>query len=128
MKKTLLLALSFTLLAFGNAQAASSPLNEYNWGMPNNGAAPQQGKPKTDEFGRALNGKAANNACTASCPGYSSTITECPDGFEMVTCGKPSCFEYHKCEQSPCAPGYDTSYKDCPIIVQPDNYLCSKCK
>ena len=82
-----------------------------------------------DEFGNPISGATGSaNMCTQLCTGYSATITECPDGYEMLTCEATNCSNYHKCEESPCAPGYDRSSKDCPIIVQPDNYLCTRCK
>ncbi len=83
-----------------------------------------------DKFGNpTASGKnALAKMCMQNCPGYSVSVKECPDGFDLVTCEASNCGDYHKCEQSPCAPGYSTTLKDCPIAVQPDNYLCSKCK
>lgn len=82
-----------------------------------------------DEFGRPIAGSSSEvDMCVQLCPGYSSAITECPEGFDLVTCEVSSCANYNKCEQNPCKQGYDRSFKDCPIVAQPDNYHCTKCK
>ncbi len=82
-----------------------------------------------DEFGKPIAGSSgASDMCTQLCQGYSATITECPEGYEMLSCESVNCANYHKCEASPCAPGYDRSFKDCMIVAQPDNYQCTKCK
>ena len=94
-----------------------------------NNALAQNTARKVDEFGKAIgSGSAENQMCLQMCPGYSSSVTDCPEGFELLTCEAANCAEYRKCEQSPCAPGYDLSLKDCPIAVQPGTYHCSKCK
>lgn len=113
MKKLLLLTFISSIITFQYIEASAKARNEI------------------DEFGRPIssaNTRALNQKCVKGCPDYSPNITKCPDGFELKTCETQGCTNYNKCEQSPCAAGYDTKLKDCPIAVQPDNYLCSKCK
>ena len=134
-----IIAMALSLSSFTNAHASSAPLNEYNWQMPNT-STPARGQTVSarnmiDEFGNPISANQGGSPslqtlpiCEQNCPGFSSDITECSDGYRLISCPVTGCFQYNKCEPIPCAPGYDTSYKDCPIYVQPDNYLCSKCK
>lgn len=109
MKKLFFFTIALSILSINMAQAA-----------PNRGL---------DEFGNPISGKSGKSpVCQKACPGYATSIVECPNGYELKTCEETNCYEYHICEKSPCLPGYDTRLKDCPIAVQPDNYLCSKCK
>lgn len=125
-----------SIIALGYASmtyAASSPLNEHNWSMPNTEStpAPKSGRLRNniDEFGNPMTpNNNASSSCAQACIGYSSTISDCPEGYVLTTCQAPGCYNFNKCEPSPCAPEYDSRLKDCPIDVQPDNYLCTKCK
>lgn len=82
-----------------------------------------------DEFVNPISATATSpDMCVQLCQGYSATITECPEGYDMITCETVNCNNYHKCEPSPCKTGYDRAFKDCPIMAQPDNYHCTKCK
>lgn len=136
MKKIFLTALVLSLYSWSNVEAASGSINQNNLDMQSLSTSTRgetiSPRRLIDEFGNPISGSATTEEgqqiCTQSCIGYSTSISQCPDGFELKTCQTPGCFTYHKCEQSPCAYGYDTSYKECPIEVQADNYLCSKCK
>ncbi len=141
MKKTIIMACVLTLSFVFNAHAGSTSLNEYGWGNPNTGttargdttASVQQYTPSLqntiDEFGNPITPSAETpEMCTQLCPGYSSSIVDCPEGYEIKTCNVSNCYNYNKCEASPCKSGYDRKSKDCPIIAQPDNYHCTKCK
>ncbi len=122
-KKLLFLAIALASFGAGRVWASTTHLSEFNWDNPSGNT----GRSAVDEFGQPLNNGSANNSCTQKCPGYSMTVTECSDGYELKTCNDQACVEYHKCEATGCAPGFDTEYKDCPIEVQEDNYMCSKC-
>lgn len=120
-KASLLCAVA--ILAAGNASAATTHLSEFNWDDPKAGGREAAAMPM--EFFSGNDGNINN--CMQKCPGYSMTITECSTGYELKSCESANCAEYHKCEPNGCAPGYDTELKDCPIDVQEDNYMCSKC-
>lgn len=120
-KKTLLL-FAVAVLTAGNASAATTHLSEYNWDDPS-GSSRSVAEMPVESSGAGEN----RNSCMQKCPGYSMTITECSAGYELKSCESANCGEYHKCEPNGCAPGYDMELKDCPIDVQEDNYMCSKC-
>lgn len=141
MKKTLITAFALSISVIFNANAGSTALNEYGWKNPNT-STPARGDISTtaqgdisslqntiDEFGNPITPSAETpEMCTQLCPGYSSSIVDCPEGYEIKTCNVSNCYNYNKCEVSPCQSGYDRKIKDCPIISQPDNFHCTKCK
>ncbi len=74
--------------------------------------------------------------CTAkSCEvGYSTDVTTCEAGYEIVTNGYSGEQECKKCDKSPCSAGYSdtiTSETDCSagysFKQDPDNPLCGMC-
>ena len=75
--------------------------------------------------------------CTAkSCEvGYSTDVTTCEAGYEIVTKGYSGEQECKKCDKSPCSAGYSdtiTSETDCSagysFKQDPDNPLCGMCE
>lgn len=111
------LAIALASFCISPAFASTTHLSEFNWDDPS---------------GKGKNGKDQSSAddgrsCAEKCEGYKVFITECEEGFDLVSCEESGCFEYHKCEPNGCNPGYNTEFKDCAIEVQEDNYLCSKC-
>lgn len=122
-KKSFLLTAA-AILAAGNVYASTTHLAEYNWDDPSSGGRSAVSSMPA-EF--SFSGSDQGNGCMQKCPGYSMTVTECSAGYELKSCESANCAEYHKCEPNGCAPGYDTELKDCPIDVQEDNYMCSKC-
>lgn len=126
-KKIAFIAIALASFSISHALASTTHLSEFNWDNPSGNNGRNTGiTGKTDAFGQPLQ-DSGNNACTQKCPGYSMTVTECSDGYELKTCEDSACSEYHKCEATGCEPGFDTEFKDCPIEVQEDNYMCSKC-
>ena len=123
-KKIFPLAIALTLYTFSSPFAATQHLSEYDWDDPSAAIHRKTGSLDILSSDETLKD---NDYCTDKCRGYSTTITICDAGFELKTCSDYNCFEYHKCEATGCAPGYDTELKDCIIDVQEDNYLCSKC-
>lgn len=134
MKKFALSFFAFALFLNTNtASAGMRPLTEWNGGtpssfagtpsapremtIPDSGAsAPSAGLPMT-----------AEEYCPKACPGFAPDIQECDEGLEPKACTDYDCSNYYKCVPVICQDGYDSSFKDCPISVQDNNFRCTRC-
>lgn len=133
MKKfTFLILIAGIFLNFSDASARLRSLTEWNGGMPGslNSDSYDGYSPEGMEEGGAGTTAiplTAEQYCPKICPGYKTETEECPEGYELKSCSDIDCGKYLKCQRIICEEGYDTTFKDCPISVQDDNYHCTKC-
>lgn len=119
------------LLSLPEASARLRSLSEWSGNMPSGAVSTSYDGYTANEAdgapGLITAPLTAEQYCPKVCPGFKTEIEDCDAGYELKNCPDADCAKYVKCTVIICEDGYDTSFKDCPISVQDDNYHCTKC-
>ena len=73
------IAITIACIYSYNANAKAVNLVDYDWGLPGG----------SDSL-EPIN-------CEEACPGYFDYITFCQQGYSLISCNDPRCYEYKKC-------------------------------